>query len=327
MIVVSIIIPIYNVEQQISKCINSVIQQDYAGDIECLLIDDCTPDKSLIIAKEIIAGNTKSNITFKIIQHPENRGLSAARNSGIKSSRGEYMFFLDSDDEITPDCISGMVQKIIDITDNIAPDIIQGDGLTSNHDKEMERFISASDKGIDDTLTGNSIIRPIMLRQQLPVTAWNKLIRAGFIKDNNLYFEEGIIHEDECWNFFAAKKANRVCLTGKRSYIYHYNDASITQNKNRKKRFDSIIKIISLFTANIDSDSEKEQRHITEFFIKIMHHEILRDTNEYARESLKDFTRAVRSYASSLPLRYKYRYPRFIIFTMPYGISKKLTTK
>ena len=83
---VSIIVPIYNVSEYIERCIKSVMAQTYT-DIECILVDDCTPDNSVAICEHMVA-EYHGPITFKILHHEHNRGLSAARNTGLKSSEG-----------------------------------------------------------------------------------------------------------------------------------------------------------------------------------------------------------------------------------------------
>ena len=98
---ISIIIPVYKVEKYIRRCLESVIDQESNNfKIECLIIDDCSPDESMSIVSDIIDNYNGSAITFKIFRHEENMGLSAARNTGIKASTGDYLFFIDSDDHI-----------------------------------------------------------------------------------------------------------------------------------------------------------------------------------------------------------------------------------
>lgn len=102
---ISIIIPVYNVEKYISRCLLSVINQTYNDTIECIIINDCTSDNSMTIINELITTTINKNIIFKTINHTVNQGQSAARNSGIRVSTGEYLFFLDSDDEL---CINAL---------------------------------------------------------------------------------------------------------------------------------------------------------------------------------------------------------------------------
>ena len=89
---ISIIIPIYNVEPYVEKCIKSVISQTYNGTIECIMVDDCSSDNSMAIVDKVIT-DYDGPILFKIIHHDRNRGLSAARNSGIEVATSDYLFF------------------------------------------------------------------------------------------------------------------------------------------------------------------------------------------------------------------------------------------
>ena len=105
----TIIIPVYQVEQYIQKCLLSVVSQSYTKGIECILVNDCTKDESINIAQKLI-DEYRGNIKFRIINREENGGLSAARNTGILEAKGDYLYFLDSDDYITPDCIKVLAE-------------------------------------------------------------------------------------------------------------------------------------------------------------------------------------------------------------------------
>ena len=97
-VLVSIIIPVYKVENWIEGCLLSVCNQTYEN-IECIIVNDATPDKSMDIVESILKNYTGS-IRFKIITHELNRGLSAARNFCVKAATGDYLIFLDSDDKL-----------------------------------------------------------------------------------------------------------------------------------------------------------------------------------------------------------------------------------
>ena len=123
---VSIIIPVYNVAPYIGDCLQSVMRQTYAGSMECLLVDDCGEDDSMAIVERMIAeynANLNANlnegggIQFRILHHERNRGLSAARNTGTFAAVGEYLYYLDSDDEITDDCIEKLMQRVMENPD------------------------------------------------------------------------------------------------------------------------------------------------------------------------------------------------------------------
>ena len=100
---ISIIIPIYNVEPYIEDCLQSVMRQTYRGMMECILVDDCGTDNSMKVAEQLIK-IYNGPIDFKVLHHEHNRGLSAARNTGIDAACGDYVYFLDSDDWISDDC-------------------------------------------------------------------------------------------------------------------------------------------------------------------------------------------------------------------------------
>lgn len=106
---VSIIIPTYNVAPYIIECLESVASQTYQGVIECIVVDDCGTDESIPLAQEFI-DSYNGNIKFRICHREKNGGLSAARNSGLFEAKGEFVYFLDSDDYITPNCIESLVE-------------------------------------------------------------------------------------------------------------------------------------------------------------------------------------------------------------------------
>ena len=101
---ISIVIPIYNVEPYILECLQSVDKQTIGDDIECILVDDCGTDNSVLVAEDFIK-SYEGRVHFTLIHHQKNGGLSAARNTGIHAAHGEYLYFLDSDDTIKNNCI------------------------------------------------------------------------------------------------------------------------------------------------------------------------------------------------------------------------------
>lgn len=89
---ISIIVPVYNVEQYIKECFDSIAAQTYNGEIECIFVDDCGQDKSVDILEKMIVGY-QGGISFSIIHHEHNKGLSGARNTGIRHATGDYLYF------------------------------------------------------------------------------------------------------------------------------------------------------------------------------------------------------------------------------------------
>lgn len=247
---VSIVIPVYKVEDYIEKCIYSVIGQTYSGSLECLLIDDCSPDKSIEIVKSIIS-NYKGKIEFRIITHDNNRGLSAARNTGIKKATGDYVYFLDSDDYIIPECIELMVGMILKYP---TVEMVQS-GANSN-----DSFLGIENKNIESDYSENKewIKKTMLKRFIVPITSWNKLINRRFLINNNLFFKEGIIHEDELFNFYLAKHLSKIAFCKKNTYVYIKREGSI-MSSNKNKSEESWLIIYNEFINNIDAFCKQEQ--------------------------------------------------------------------
>lgn len=109
---VSIITPVYKVEQYIAECVQSVIDQDY-DNIEFILVDDCGGDDSINIAEKLLIESTRSGLSYKILRHEGNCGVSAARNTAMLAATGDYIFCLDSDDKLMEQCITVLLAKAV----------------------------------------------------------------------------------------------------------------------------------------------------------------------------------------------------------------------
>jgi len=243
---VSIIVPIYNVEPYILDCLRSIICQTMKKDVECILVDDCGKDNSLKLATEFIE-SYKGDITFSICHHTHNKGLSEARNTGIRAAHGEYIYFLDSDDEILPRCIETMysyIEKYRDI------DLVEGSCTKLFGNNNLKDF-STDQKQIKSYLLDfNGSI----------VAAQDRLVKRELILNNNLYFKPNIIHEDNHWTFFLAKHIKSMALCQEQFYMHRYNPNSITNNINKPKEINAYKTLICDFTNNIDPFLEGHQK-------------------------------------------------------------------
>jgi glycosyltransferase involved in cell wall biosynthesis len=215
---VSIIVPIYNVEKYIARCLYSVMSQDYQGELECVLVNDCTPDNSMLIVHELLS-DYDGTVKFTICNHEHNRGLSAARNTGMDNSSGDYIFFLDSDDELSTNAISCLVSLIIKNGDI---DVVYGDWYTSN------RYVSLQNSQIfQELIDDRKQICKLMLNLKVSMTGVNKLIRRSYLIENALSFREGIIHEDNLFTYYLAVTAQRIAFSHTPTYVYFDNPGSI----------------------------------------------------------------------------------------------------
>lgn len=255
MIQVSIIIPVYGVEQYITKCISSVLAQTYTDGLECIIVDDCSPDGSIDIAERMVT-DYHGGIRFHIIKRSQNGGLSAARNTGIKKAKGKYLYFLDSDDYILPEAMMWLMQTSQQYP---AAQIVQA-GIIAAEDGfrylQMEHNHRVPDYS-DDRLK----VKQKMLRMHYPATVCNKLIKRQWLLDNNLFFKEGLLHEDDYWNFFAAKYTECYAVCRHDCYIYNIRQGSITQAFG-ERNLQSWLISINDFLANIDKVCRHSQRSL-----------------------------------------------------------------
>ena len=248
---VSIVIPIYNVEPYILECLQSVANQTFQEGLECILVDDCGTDESVQVAEQFLK-SYQGEIHFELVHHEKNGGLSAARNTGIRASHGEYLYFLDSDDTIKPNCI----EQLLNLAEKHKADLVigfyeTGDDRMSQFDKIYYPEI-VSDKG--------QIKRMLLNYDYLPVTAANRLVKREFFFEKQLFFEEGIIHEDNYWTFFLAKHVNRMAICKEKVYNYRLTQGSITNKVNVKKETLAYQTMIVDFCNHIDGLEKGAQK-------------------------------------------------------------------
>ncbi len=241
---VSIIIPAYNVAQYIERCLDSVVNQTVTEGIECIIVDDCGPDNSLELAEQYVQ-RYQGNIKFHILRHERNKGLSGARNTGIAHAAGRYLYFLDSDDEITPNCMElmlGLIEKYGEV------DLVQGSFF-----ENQEEFMTPSPYEFPEHTYDRKRIKAFLLQFKGDIVgAQSRLIRKDFLYEHNLIFKEGIIHEDNHWTFFLSKYVKDMAFCPVRTYFHRYNPTSITVHKNINKETQAFSIMIKDFSANID---------------------------------------------------------------------------
>ena len=251
---ISIIIPVYGVEDYIEECLRSVMAQKAVDKIsvECIVVDDCGPDKSIDIAERII-DSYNGPIDFKIIRRKKNGGLSAARNSGIHEAAGEYLYFLDSDDYISPDCISRLWQLA---KEHPEVEIVYGKTVCVPDPEEKRTYLDLAKFHAPAYSNATATVRKYHLL--FPEIACNRLIKTSWLKDNELYFTEGLINEDFDWHLRAhfAVCSYSILLYGEATYLYRQRENSImTSDKEeaRHKRRSQILRNVAAANAKWDN--------------------------------------------------------------------------
>ena len=248
---VSIIIPVYQVAPYIEKCLTSVMRQTYTGSMECILIDDCGTDESIDIAERMIA-EYKGPIRFGVLHHEKNRGLSTARNTGLRHAVGDYIFFLDSDDEITDNCIELLAKRVDE-----DPTVELVLGRANNYPVKKKRKLCA---GTQVKVTKNDEVRRCFFQTgQFPLTAWNKLIKRSFLLEHQIRFREGVIFEDTPWTFCMLKYLSNIIFIGDTTYNYKRRADSIVSEDDKTVRARSFRENYHYILTNLTPGHEKEE--------------------------------------------------------------------
>lgn len=251
---VSINIPVFKCEDFIIRCLESVKKQTYKN-YEIILVNDCTPDGSIALIEEFI--NSNAEISIRLIHHKINSGLSVVRNTGIDHSKGEFIYFLDSDDDITEDCIELLTNNALKSN----ADLIIGQNRwinTFDHSVKDFGFPTLSNK---DQLIGNDIIFKAYCKGDFPVSSWNKLIRLDFIKSNKIYFVPGLYAQDELWFFQLMEKINSVSIIKEITYNYYLHSNSVIFNRT-KKNSENHQTILEWVTQSYNHTNDLERRKL-----------------------------------------------------------------
>lgn len=249
----TVIVPIYKVQLYIKRCVDSILSQTFT-DFECIFVNDCTPDESMEILQQILTVYT-GRIQFKIINHQKNKGLSEARNSGLRNAKGDFIFFLDSDDEITPNCLESY-SKIIFHSD-VLIDVIAGSFFPLSQKQQKLKFDYTQ---LPKQVSFQGEIIKLMLTK-IPAMACNKVYRKEFLIRNSLFFTPRILHEDELWNFQIMKKVQFLAINFEPTYLYYIRPNSIMTNNNKVRSFDSSLFIISSCAMNLGNVQIGKQTH------------------------------------------------------------------
>lgn len=248
-LLVSVIIPVYQVSDYVERCLLSVMNQTYKC-IECIIVDDCSMDDSISKCERLIDAYD-GPIMFHILHHEHNRGLSAARNTGTRAANGEYIYYLDSDDEISPNCIEKLISYVIE-DDSV--EMVQGLYLREDDGKEE---LGKSD---EIHLSNNEEVRAQFLKcRKLNYAVWNKLLKKSFLVDNQLYNKEGVICEDLLWTFYLIKYLCNAQLSNDVTYYYHIRPDSILTASGVQKIGRNKVLIFNEMLQNLTSGKEKSE--------------------------------------------------------------------
>lgn len=221
---ISVIVPVYNVEKYLNKCVNSILKSSYKK-LEIILVDDGSVDNSGSLCDDLAAKDNRI-----IVLHKKNGGLSSARNAGLEIATGEYISFIDSDDYIEAKMFETMLKRGIEKE----ADIIQCGVYRVDESGKLSTTIRVEDWSSKD----GQILEDFFVSQKIPVMVCNKLFRHSLIQ--NKRFLEGINHEDNMFMIDVLPNAKSMVSVSDQLYYYLIRISSITGCNFTEKKFDSI---------------------------------------------------------------------------------------
>lgn len=227
MIKVSVVVPAYNVEKYLKRCIDSITKQDLQ-EIQILIVNDGSTDTTGTVADELAM--TDDRIT---VIHTENRGLSQARNAGVEVCVGEYLTFVDSDDYLLPGALSGMygLAKADDLDVLCCTAIEEGKNGSNKEYRFNPPHLALGVRTGVEFFANNYKLNSFF------ITAWAKVVKLSFLRSIDLSFYPRLYHEDLLWTpqlMFAAKRVSGINLS---VYYYYYNNQSITNSTRLAKLY------------------------------------------------------------------------------------------
>lgn len=247
---VSVLVPIYNVEKYIERCVISLMEQTYEN-IEYIFVNDCTNDKSIEVLEKTIKNYPNRYNQVKIIHHKENKGLAAARNTGLYASSGEYIIHIDSDDWVSKDCVSSLMAKAIethsDIVDGAYVDVYKDENkIVHSCNLDKETYIKFMLSGVGRC--SNQI--------------WGRLLRRKLYINYNINAIEGINYGEDY------SVITRLLYYAKRTFvdniIYYYNHLNENSymkdlnNKNFKSLVSAKLLVQDFFYSRSDYNIYKD---------------------------------------------------------------------
>lgn len=231
---VSVVIPVYNVEQFLCECVDSVLEQTFQ-DFEIILVDDGATDNSGAICDDFAQKDDR----IKVI-HRKNGGLSAARNTGLDAAQGEYIYFLDSDDWIRKDTLELLVASAK--TEN--SDVVFFDAFVFFTDCEEDPNVYKYERSKKyETARGQQMLISLLATDEYRTAVPLMLFKTEYLKHNGLRFREGILHEDELFTYLVYNADGIITHCHEEFYARRMRAASIMTGSSMMKRYDSFYKI------------------------------------------------------------------------------------
>lgn len=222
---ISVIVPIYNVEKYLARCVDSIVNQTYKN-LEIILVDDGTPDR----CPQMCDDYAEKDSRIKVV-HKKNGGLSDARNAGMAVATGEYISFIDSDDYVSDD----FFECLLDVMNKENSDIAECSVVKFYEDNRFDEF---SDDLSVKTYDTQDAMSALIAENPFHQHVWNKLYKTELVKD--IPYAVGKLNEDEFWTYQVFGRANKVSKLNKTMYYYFQRNSSIMGVGYNIRRLDAL---------------------------------------------------------------------------------------
>ena len=283
---ISVIVPVYNVEKYIKECLNSIIKQTYKK-LQIILIDDGSTDNSGEICDSYQAKDDRINVI-----HKENGGLSDARNKGLEIAEGDYLAFVDSDDFIAED----YVEYLLRILEKYNADV----SVCSKQNFNAGEVIKKKEEEAEVIVyTGIAAMESLLYQKNIENSAWGKLYKASLFKD--IFYPVGKLYEDLGTTYKVLYKAEKVIWSSEKKYFYRQRYDSIMKKKFTMSNIDRIEVSQDLLRFVEDKCKSLHKAAVSRFFISNI--QVLREVplkeNQYSdviyeiKRNIKQFRKEV----------------------------------
>lgn len=222
---ISVIVPIYNVEKCLARCVDSIVNQTYKN-LEIILVDDGSPDR----CPQMCDDYAEKDSRIKVL-HKKNGGLSDARNAGMAVATGEYISFIDSDDYVSDD----FFECLLDVVNKENSDIAECSVVKFYEDNRFDEF---SDDLSVKTYDTQDAMSALIAENPFHQYVWNKLYKTELVKD--IPYAVGKLNEDEFWTYQVFGRANKVSKLNKTMYYYFQRNSSIMGVGYNIRRLDAL---------------------------------------------------------------------------------------
>lgn len=258
----SIIIPVYNMEAYLMRCLNSVLKQDLSqNEYEIICIDDDSCDKSL----EILNQYKNQNENIKILVNETNRGQAFSRNRGIEEAKGEYIIFVDADDAIEENKLA----EIYDLSKKENLDVLEYSYKEWDVNGDLIIKQVSNNRPVTKVYSGKEYFCLVNTNAAQNDMACVRAYKRTFLNDNTLRFVVGILAEDSLFNFCVYQCASRVLYIEDEIYRYYRRKTSTTKSEEQRLRFwDSQLIISEIIEDFLDKEEDLKYKKIIELYYK-----------------------------------------------------------